>query len=153
MIAIIVAMTKDGVIGNNGQIPWYIPGEQKQFRDLTIGHKVVFGRKAFEEIGHPLPNRKTILVSSTRKIETDNCTTISDLDKYLKNNTADLYIAGGAGIYKAALPYADVIYLTIVNVETDGDVYFPPFNHKEWTWDFLEATSMFTRYKLTKNTQ
>lgn len=150
MIAIIVAMTKDGVIGKNGKIPWNIPGEQKQFKDLTTGNIVVFGRKAFEEIGHPLPNRKTILVSSTKQIESENCTTISNLNEYLKNNTNDLYIAGGAGVYKASLPYVDIMYLTIVNVETDGDVCFPEFNQDEWVWEIIETTSLFTRYKLTK---
>lgn len=150
MIAIIVAMTPNGVIGKDGKIPWVIPGEQKQFKALTTGNTVVFGRKAFEEIGHPLPNRQTILVSSTKKVETENCTTISDLNDLLKNNTKDLYIAGGAGIYQAALSYADIIYLTIVNIEADGDVYFPQFKHNEWHWEIVETTSMFTRYKLTK---
>ncbi len=150
MIAIIVAMTPNHVIGKNGEIPWKIKGEQKQFKELTTGNTVVFGRKAFEEIGKPLPNRKTILVSSTIQVETENCTTISDFEEYLRNNIDDLYIAGGAGIYKAALPYADIIYLTIVNVETDGDTYFPNFNKDEWVWEVIETTDLFVRYKLTK---
>ena len=150
MIAMIVAMTKNRIIGKNGQIPWKIKGEQKQFKELTTGQTVVFGRKAFEEIGKPLPNRKTILVSSKMKLEAENCTTISNLDEYLKQVKEDLYIAGGAGVYKTALPYTDVIYLTIVNVETDGDVYFPEINKDDWNWAVLETTDMFTRYKLTK---
>ena len=149
MIAIIVAMTQDRVIGKNGEIPWKIKGEQKQFKELTTGKTVVFGRKAFDEIGKPLPNRKTILVSSTKKVESENCTTISNLEEFLKNNNEELYIAGGAGIYKVALPYTDVIYLTIVNVNTDGDVYFPEFNKDDWNWSILEEAEMFTRYKLT----
>lgn len=150
MIAIIVAMTPNRVIGKNGQIPWKISGEQKQFKELTTGQTVVWGRKAFDEIGKPLPNRKTILVSSTKKIETENCTTISNLEDLLKNNTGDLYIAGGAGIYKTALPYTDIIYLTIVNIKTDGDVYFPEIYMNEWNCEILETSEMFTRYKLTR---
>jgi dihydrofolate reductase/dihydrofolate reductase (trimethoprim resistance protein) len=111
MIAIIVAMTKDRVIGKDGIIPWKIKGEQKQFKELTTGKTVVFGRKAFEEIGRPLPNRKTVLVSSTLKIESETCITISNLEEYLINTKKDIYIAGGAGIYKAALPYTDVIFI------------------------------------------
>ena len=149
MIAIIVAMTKDRVIGKNGIIPWRIKGEQKQFKELTTGQTVVFGRKAFEEIGKPLPNRKTVLVSSTLKVETEDCTTISNLEEYLNNVQGDLYIAGGSGVYKTALPYTDVIYLTIVNVETDGDVYFPELGD-DWTWEIIEEQEQFTRYKLTK---
>lgn len=150
MIAIIVAMTKDRVIGKNGVIPWKISGEQQQFRKLTTGNTIVMGRKAFEEIGKPLPNRNTVLVSSKLKIETELCTTISDLDEFLKNTTKDLYIAGGAGIYKAALPYADVIYLTIVNVDTDGDVFFPEINMDDWNTEIIEVAESFTRYKLTR---
>ena len=150
MISIIVAMTKDHVIGKNGEIPWKIKGEQKQFKELTTGKTVVFGRKAFDEIGKPLPNRKTILVSSTKKVETENCTTISNLEEYLKNNTDELYIAGGTGVYKTALPYTDIIYLTIVNIETDGDVYFPEFNKNDWNWEKIEETELFTRYKLIR---
>lgn len=150
MIAIIVAMTPEYVIGKNGEIPWKIKGEQKQFKELTTGQTVVFGRKAFEEIGKPLPNRKTILVSSKIKVETESCTTISNFDEYLRNNTEDLYIAGGAGIYKAALPYTDIIYLTIVNVKTDGDTFFPKINKEDWIWEIVETTELFVRYKLTR---
>lgn len=150
MIAIIVAMTKDRVIGKDGIIPWKIKGEQKQFKELTTDQTVVFGRKAFEEIGRPLPNRKTVLVSSTITVESENCTTISNLDEYLINTNEDIYIAGGAGIYNAALPYTDIIYLTIVNVETDGDVYFPELD-ENWTWEIIEKQEMFTRYKLTRH--
>jgi dihydrofolate reductase len=153
MIAIIVAMTPNRVIGKNGQIPWKIPGEQKQFKELTTGQTVVFGRKAFDEIGKPLPNRKTILVSSTKKVKTENCTTILNLEDFLKNNTEDIYIAGGAGIYQAALPYTDVIYLTIVNVDADGDVYFPEIHIQEWECAVIETAEMFTRYKLIRRRQ
>jgi dihydrofolate reductase len=150
MIAIIVAMTTDNVIGANGKIPWKIAGEQKQFRELTTGKLVVFGRKAFEEIGKPLPNRRTILVSSQLKIETEDCTTISNLENFLENVKEDVYIAGGAGIYKAALPYVDIIYLTIVNITVAGDVFFPELDCHEWHCETIEKTEMFTRYKLTR---
>lgn len=150
MIAIIVAMTPNRVIGNNGVIPWKISGEQKQFKELTTGKTVVFGRKAFEEIGRPLPNRNTILVSSQLKIETDSCSTISNLETFLENTTDDIYIAGGAGIYKTALPYTDVMYLTIVSVDVEGDVLFPEINPDDWNWEKQEETEMFTRYKATR---
>ena len=69
MVSIIVAITKNRVIGNEGKIPWRIKGEQKRFRELTTGNVLIMGRKSYEEIGHPLPNRKTILISNTIKVE------------------------------------------------------------------------------------
>lgn len=79
MISLIVAVTKNNVIGNNGIIPWKIKGEQKRFKELTIGKTIIIGRKSFEEIGKPLPNRKTILISNTQRIESEICTTVNSL--------------------------------------------------------------------------
>lgn len=130
MIALIVARSRNNVIGKKGKIPWTIPGEQKQFKELTTGNLVIMGRKSYEEIGHPLPGRETIVVSKTKSFNGENLKTASSVKEALElARGRDVYIAGGYGIYKEALPYVDKMYITEVdlNVE-DGDVFFPDFD-------------------------
>lgn len=130
MLAIIVAISKNNCIGNGGRIPWRIKGEQRKFKELTTGNTVIMGRRTFAEIGHPLPNRKTVLVSNTYSWNDENCVTVSSFEEALRVSDPlhnDVYVAGGAGIYKAALPYADKLYITHVDIEIDGDTFFPDF--------------------------
>ena len=120
MIGLIVARSKNNVIGKNGQIPWRIKGEQKQFKELTTGNIVVMGRKSYEEIGRPLPNRLNIIVSRTKKFEGENLITVSSvqeaigiakdeklLSQYavLEGGEKNLYIAGGYGLYQGHQDY------------------------------------------------
>ena len=130
MTGLIVARSINNVIGKNGRIPWKIEGEQKQFKELTTGNVVVMGRKTYEEIGHPLPNRKTIVISKTHKYEADGLVTVSSLDEALELAEGQkVFIAGGYELYKEALPLVDVMYITEVQlVVEDGDVFFPDFN-------------------------
>ena len=136
MTALIVARSSNNVIGKNGCIPWNIPGEKNQFKELTTGNIVVMGRKTYEEIGHPLPNRKTIVISGTKKYEGENLFTAASLKDALALaaedpalSSLDLFISGGYGVYKEALPYVDVMYITEIQTEVeDGDVFFPDFN-------------------------
>src|SRR5574344_520858 len=109
MISLIVAVSKNNVIGNNGVIPWKIKGEQKRFKELTTGKTIIMGRKSFEEIGKPLPNRKTILISNTQHIELENCVTVNSLLEAfaLSKNESEVFVAGGGQVYKEAFPYAD----------------------------------------------
>jgi dihydrofolate reductase len=130
MVGLIVARSKNNVIGKNGQIPWRIKGEQKQFKELTTGNVVVMGRKSYEEIGHPLPNRKNIIVSRTKVFEGENLVTASSVEEAIAiAGDADIYIAGGYGLYKEAIPFVDKMYITEVDIVVeDGDVFFPEFN-------------------------
>lgn len=129
MIALIAAYARNRVIGCDGVIPWKLPGEQSRFRELTTGKIVIMGRRTYEEIGHPLPNRETILISSTRKVEETNCTTVESLAEALElAGGRDVFIAGGEQLYREALPLADVLYLTTIEAEIDGDRYFPVFD-------------------------
>lgn len=134
MIALIVAYSKNRVIGYKGCIPWKIKGEQKRFRELTMGNVVIMGRRSFEEIGHPLPNRFTIVISRSRKYEYENCTTASSLAEALEmaDNDKDIYIAGGAMLYKEALPLVDKMYITEIDKEIEGDTVFPDFDENEY---------------------
>ena len=129
MIALIVAVAKNGVIGANGRIPWRIPGEQKRFRELTTGNTVIMGRRTYEEIGRPLPNRDTIVVSRTTRFEGERCRTASSLSEALAmSRTEDIFVCGGAALYKEALPLVDVMYITEIDAAFEGDVTFPAFD-------------------------
>ena len=130
MIGLIVARSINNVIGKKGHIPWKIEGEQKQFKELTVGNVVVMGRKTYEEIGHPLPDRKTIVISKSHKYEADGLTTVRSLKEALELAEGQkVFISGGYELYKEALPLVDVMYITEVHlVVEDGDVFFPAFN-------------------------
>lgn len=133
MIALIVALAKNRVIGNNGVIPWHLEGEQKRFKELTTGNVVVMGRRTYEEIGRPLPNRTTIVVSKTANFDQENCTTVSSLEEALAlAGDRDVYISGGARLYEEALPLAEKLYLTEIHCDVEGDTFFPEFDKTQF---------------------
>ena len=124
----IAAYAKNRVIGIKGRIPWDIPGEQSRFRELTLGNVVIMGRRTYEEIGHPLPGRYTIVISRTKRFEAENCTTMRSLKEALEAaGERDIFISGGERLYREAVETADVLYITEVNAEPEGDTYFPEF--------------------------
>ncbi len=129
MISLIVAVSKNGVIGNKGCIPWRIKGEQRRFRELTTGNAVIMGRKSYEEIGHPLPNRLNIIVSGTAEFEGENLLMAHSVAEAIElAGDKDVYISGGAGIYAEAMPLVERMYITEVEAEVEGDTFFPEFN-------------------------
>ena len=134
MIGLIVARSKNNVIGKNGEIPWKIKGEQKQFKELTTGNVVIMGRKSYEEIGHPLPNRKNIIVSRTKKFSGENLVTVSSLQEAINIAKGEqVYIAGGYGLFKESIPFVSKMYITEIDtVIEDGDVFFPEFDLSEF---------------------
>ncbi|MBP1754995.1 MAG: dihydrofolate reductase [Firmicutes bacterium] len=133
MLALIAALSKNYVIGNKGVIPWKIKGEQKRFKELTIGKTVIMGKRSFEEIGKPLPNRKTIVISSTASYEYENCITLGSLSEAIDYiGEEDAFVAGGEQLYREALPLVDTMYLTMIDLEVEGDTYFPSFNEDEF---------------------
>lgn len=148
MIAIITARSKNNVIGKKGKIPWKIEGEQSQFRELTTGNVVLMGRKTYEEIGHPLPNRKTIVVSNTCNYEGDGLTTVRSLKEALELSAGQkVFIAGGYGLYKEALPYVDLMYITEVDtVIENGDTFFPDFDEGQFTVSIGETGGKEIKY-------
>lgn len=169
MVGLIVARSKNNVIGKNGQIPWRIKGEQKQFKELTTGNIVVMGRKSYEEIGHPLPNRLNIVVSRTKQFSGDNllmATSVREAIGLAQNDDichqfglpaagcAKIYIAGGYGLYKEALPFVDKMYITEVDlVVEDGDVFFPEFDPDDFELEIGETGGdevKFTRTVYTR---
>lgn len=155
MIGLIVARSKNNVIGKNGEIPWRIKGEQKQFKELTTGNVVIMGRKSYDEIGHPLPNRETIVVSRSQTYEGENLRTASSVKEAIEMaKDKDVFIAGGCGVYKEGIPYVDVMYITEVDLEVeDGDTFFPEFNPDEFEVSVGETLGdeiKFTRMTYTR---
>lgn len=126
MISLIAAHDLNRVIGYQGKIPWNIKGEQLRFKELTQGKIIVMGRKSFEEIGRPLPNRKTILISSKLNYNSENCITMPNLKSALEAyGSNDLYISGGALLYQESIKYIDRMYITVIQKEYVGDTFFP----------------------------
>jgi dihydrofolate reductase/dihydrofolate reductase (trimethoprim resistance protein) len=155
VVSLIVAVSKNNVIGNNGTIPWKIKGEQERFKKLTTGKTIIMGRKTFHSIGRPLPNRKTIVISNTENIVYDNCITVNSLSKAFDSikNDEEVFVAGGGQIYKEAMPYADKIYITIIDRKIDGDVYFPKINEQDFEKTYeekVEAEIPYTYYTYQK---
>jgi len=129
MIALIVAFANNQVIGNKGCIPWKIKGEQKRFKELTTGNVVIMGRRSYEEIGRPLPNRTTIVVSGTKNFDAENCFTVKSLEEAIElAGDRNIYISGGARLYEEALPLVEKMYITEIDCDIEGDTYFPEFD-------------------------
>jgi len=140
MIALIVAYANNQVIGNKGYIPWKIKGEQKRFRELTTGNVVIMGRRSYEEIGRPLPNRTTIVVSNTKNYNGENCFTAKSLDEAITMaGDRDIYISGGARLYEEALPIVEKMYITEIDCDIEGDTYFPAFDKEQFVKEIDEV--------------
>jgi dihydrofolate reductase len=131
MIKIIVAMSKNRVIGNNNELIWKLSSDLKRFKELTTGHPVVMGRKTYESIGRPLPNRRNIIITRNSEYEVEGCEVVSSLEEALLLSGNDCFIIGGGEIYKQSLELADKIYLTLVHKDFEGDTQFPELS-KEW---------------------
>ncbi len=144
MIAVIVAMTCDGVIGRDGKLPWHLPEDLKNFKRLTSGHPVIMGRRTFESIGRPLPHRQNIVLS-TRVEPIDGVTVARSLSEAFGLAQGDpVFIIGGASVYAAALPEADVLYVSWVDGTVEGDTSFPAVDWSAWKEESSERREGFT---------
>ena len=132
MINIIVATSKNRVIGNNNSLIWKLPADLKRFKQITTGNTIVMGRKTYESIGKPLPNRRNIIITRDTNYLVDNCEIVNSLEEALMLCNNDCFIIGGGEIYKQSIDIADKIYLTLVQEDFEGDTYFPEIG-KEWT--------------------
>lgn len=130
MIKIIVAMSKNRVIGNNNQLIWKLSSDLKRFKELTTNNPVVMGRKTYESIGKPLPNRRNIIITRNTEYSVEGCEIVSSLEEALLLTNNDCFIIGGGEIYTQSLEFADKIYLTLVNKEFEGDTTFPNLDDK-----------------------
>lgn len=124
MITLIAACSSNRVIGNNNKLIWNMPGDLKRFKSLTSGHTVLMGRKTYDSIGRPLPNRRNVVISRNVK-EIEGCLVYSSLIESLNIFANDLFVIGGEEIYRQSIVYADRIELTLIHKEFIGDAYFP----------------------------
>ncbi|HCC55199.1 MAG TPA: dihydrofolate reductase [Desulfobulbaceae bacterium] len=133
-ILLIAAMAKNRVIGRDNAIPWHIPGEQQRFKALTMGHTLIMGRKTFESIGRALPGRKTIIVSRNPEYRAAGCLVAQSLTAALAlcAETETIFLAGGGEIYRQGLELAQAIYLTVLDREVEGEVFFPEFDPRQF---------------------
>jgi dihydrofolate reductase len=128
----IVAMTRNRVIGKDNRIPWRLPGEQKWFKEVTMGHPILMGRKTFESIGRPLPGRRNLVVTRTgifAGVEVIRDLNGFDPDPYEKDG-GEIFVIGGAEVYEALLDRCGTIYVTEVKKEYEGDAHFPEFEFR-----------------------
>ena len=131
MIKIIAAMSKNRVIGNSNSLIWSLPTDLKRFKQLTTGHTVIMGRKTYESIGKPLPNRRNIIITRDENYQVSGCEIANSLEEALLLCREDAFIIGGGEIYKQSLPIADKIYLTLIHEDFQGDTSFPEIGD-EW---------------------
>ena len=136
-IKLICAISKNNVIGNENKLPWNISEDLKRFKELTSNNWIVMGRKTFDSIGRPLPNRKNIVLSKNKCLKIDSVEVFSspnDVIDFYKNNSEqkDLYVIGGAYIYELFFEYCECLYITYVDKEYSGDAFFPKVDWNKW---------------------
>lgn len=133
-ISIIVAVAgKNRVIGKRGSLPWYIPAELKRFKEITMGHPIIMGRKTHESIGKALPGRTNIIVTRGKGEGESEITIANSLEEAVRKastspGSEEVFVIGGGQIYEQALPLADKLYLTYIDKEIEGDVFFPDYS-------------------------
>lgn len=147
-ISLIVAMSQDYAIGKNNQLLWKISDDLKCFKQTTIGHVVIHGRKSYESIGNPLPNRTNIVISRQENFIAEGCLVVNSVENAISlantlEQNGEIFILGGAQIYEIALPLVDNMYISKVEAEyPDADTFFPPIDWDQWT---LESTTAFAQ--------
>ncbi|WP_174613558.1 dihydrofolate reductase [Virgibacillus ihumii] len=136
MISLLVAMDKNKTIGLNNDLPWHIPNDLKFFKEKSTGNTIIMGRKTYESMGGPLPNRNNVVLTKKQMDFPDEVEVINNLDTiYDWNNDypdKELFVIGGANIFKQVMPYADRMYITWIDEAFNGDTFFPEFSDTDW---------------------
>ncbi len=136
MVTIIAAIAKNNALGNNNGLIWHLPADLKRFKKITLGHHIIMGRNTFESIGKPLPNRTTVILTKDKNYFIKNCLVASSIEKAigLAKNDSNIFIVGGAQVYKEAIEknLVDILEITFIDYEFDADVFFPKINLKVW---------------------
>ncbi|RZA04168.1 MAG: dihydrofolate reductase [Proteobacteria bacterium] len=146
MLSMIVAMSDNRVIGIENRLPWNIPEDLKRFKKITSGHPIVMGRKTFESIGRPLPNRTNIVVTRNKDYRAEGVAVCGSLGEALEwaaraAGSEEIFVIGGGELFKEALPKADRIYLTEVKWPYEGDAFFPEFDEEAYAVKATETLS------------
>lgn len=133
-LSLIAAVARNGVIGNDGRIPWHIPGDLPRFKAITMGHPVVMGRRTWLSLGRPLPGRRNIVVSRSQGFAPAGAEVFASLDAALAAcaDAQEIFVIGGTEAYRDALPRADRLLLTEIDADFEGDAFFPAFDRNDW---------------------
>ena len=143
-------MSKNRVIGDSNTLIWHLPEDLKRFKQLTTGNAIVMGRKTYESIGRPLPNRRNIIITRDKDYSIEGCEVVNSLEEAFLITGSNCFVIGGGEIYKQSLSYSEKIYLTLIDKDFEGDTEFPEIN-SEWkeinkedfessgfNWSFIE---------------
>jgi dihydrofolate reductase len=152
IISIIAAIAEDNVIGNNNDLIWHISEDLKRFKKITSGHTIVMGRKTYESLPFkPLPNRKNIVISSQENLKFEGTLVVDSIDAVTKEckTEEEIFICGGAEIYKQFLPISDKLYITKIHHNFQGDTFFPEIDYSEWKPEFNSGNLFDEKSELT----
>lgn len=135
-ISCIVAVAKNNVIGKDNDIPWYLPADLKYFKKITSGHHIIMGRKCYQSIGRPLPNRTNVIITRDPFFISTNCLVAHSIEEALnlayENGEKECFIIGGGTIYEQTKDLWDKLYITTVDIEPEGDIYFSELDYTKW---------------------
>ncbi len=148
MISLIVAYAHGRVIGKDGKIPWRLPNDLRYVKRTTSGHTIVMGRATFESIGHPLPNRRNVVLTYDRTLTIPGVEVVHSVEEALALDD-DLFVLGGEKVYREFLPLADRLYITEVDYKTDGDTYFPEWDRSAFRLISTQAGALYEKNTLS----
>jgi dihydrofolate reductase len=133
-LSIIAAIAKNGVIGHQNALPWHLPEDLKRFRALTTRHHIIMGRKTYESLNRLLPDRTTVIVTRNRDYKVAGALVANSLQQAIEqcDNDKEIFLIGGAELYRDGLKFADKLYMTEIDAAFEGDAFFPEFNKGEW---------------------
>jgi dihydrofolate reductase len=133
-LSLVVAMARNRVIGRDNALPWRLPADLAHFRKVTMGRPIVMGRKTFQSIGKALAGRRNIVVTHNGELAAPGCVVVGSLDEAWKaaGDADEVCVIGGTTLFRETLPLADVIHLTEVEADLEGDTFFPEFDRSEW---------------------
>jgi dihydrofolate reductase len=140
IVSLIAAMDRTRGIGIENRLPWRLSADLRRFRELTMGHHIIVGRKTFESIGRALPGRRTIIVTRNENYQgpddPENLSVVHSIEEAIdlakSRGETEVFVCGGAEIYAQTLGFADRLYLTFVETEADADTFFPEWNERDW---------------------
>lgn len=143
IISVIAAVAANGVIGHEGKMPWHLPNDLKRFRSVTIGKPIIMGRKTYESLGKALPDRTNIVVSRDLTLKLPDALVACSVESAISGASVagyeEIFVIGGAEIYKQVLPLANWLYLTKVECQIEGDTHFPEYTKEDWSWVMAES--------------
>ncbi len=134
-LSVIAAIAKNNVIGKDNRLIWHLPADLKHFKKVTMGAPIIMGRKTYESIGRALPGRTSVVITRQKNYSAPSCIVVDSLDKAMQllKEEAQVFVIGGAEIYKQALPKADKLFITKIDASFEGDTFFPEIDYDAWT--------------------